>query len=792
MNIITAPRIALFLTSASALAWSVATEAQLYPRERSEYKPTIEVHLEALRQLRTTPTNVAKPAPVQSQHMPFTSKTPADYASAPSIQRAPAPTPTPAPATITFQAMPWQSTPAIITPPRVSAVQKPISNNPPVDTTPAHQRRAVNAAQPIVVPPALPYGAGHAAPPPPHTDREDSSWWDDTTDYVGDMLDFSGDDEPRQAQASPQPAAPAPQPITHKPLNQPIADASSPAALPTERSVSVGNAATYDGWELAQGLADQTAYDTARKSSPNAGYTPSSPSNIPLPKPTSPDTEILLAEVSDDAPTASPTPVQAAPTPTPKKAKKHDIGKLIIPPPSPAEPVAVNTPKPAQPSTPKAAPAPRSNLNETPTTVTKKVAPTPPASPEPVKSNQEQPWFDGLKKDLDNYFEDEKEAQEESKQASNSKTTPTVAPIKLEDESSFLPPPPPPPAPAAPAKAKEETTKAKAPTIKDTPKPAPAPTKKPAAPIKTKAAEKSTTPPPPPTAATNAKKETVAKKPATKTSAVAKPAAKPVAEPPKVAAPKKPALAKLPAEPTPSKAPAKPKTSLPALSKLTGDPATIQENATRKVEEVKPLPKLSDVGKTVAKTPKKATNVPPPPPPPVIAKAKEKVQKETQAAAKTIPPVTISPSNPVDATPADSAPKKEVVLTREDKADDKPVQVASLPSTNQSTNISSSKIRFNNNETDLTAAMQKQLNSIAENLKTSDTKRLTIRAFAAAEKGQEVLARKIALRRGLSVRAYLIEQGVSALRINIESKGNTGGANTPDEVVLDLKDLSGA
>ena len=124
-----------------------------------------------------------------------------------------------------------------------------------------------------------------------------------------------------------------------------------------------------------------------------------------------------------------------------------------------------------------------------------------------------------------------------------------------------------------------------------------------------------------------------------------------------------------------------------------------------------------------------------------------------------------------------------------------PLQVAALPSTKKiipSHTGGATKLSFNGSETSLNSAGKARLDAIAAQLQSSESQRLAIRAYASADKGQEVLARRIALARGLAVRAYLIEQGVGALRINVQSVGNKQGNNTPNEVVLELKNTGGA
>lgn len=882
--------IAILLTGASLLAWSASTEAQMRTHTRSEDRPTIEVHLKALQQLHSAPVMLQPSAPAaMPTAAPFESKPIESYADAPAqnIQniQPPVAVPTPPPATMAAtqapQPMPWKSTPI--------ASSQPLAT-PPAPIAPAPAK----AKAPSLPPPALPYGAArYQAPAAPQTGHsvDDSSWWDDTSDFVGDLFNFS-DDEPQQAMRkapAAQPTAPAaPADVTamappvRKPINTHIPDPTAPnpstqtaITAPSGRSIPVGNAATYDGFELAEALAGQQGF--AAPATPYASRP--APDPIPLPKPTSPETEVLLAEITEPSPMQAPKAKKQSIKPIASEGVKTDadpnpqtvaaplstpqeIGRIIPPPP-----MAIEKPEPAITPIAKAAPEPaptaevdkaeeQTNLNRSATLAEEKpIAPPLPAIASTDTSNEEQPWFDGLKKDLDGFFDGEKKAQEESKiKADHPGELKAPADPAMAKEEPFLPPPPAPTPTAADEPAKPES---------DAPQP------------KAVAEEKAATKVEKPVAkAPKSPEKKIEKVSAEKTSTEQTPSTqrkeKEIAQETPKAPTKKTAITeptKAPLPPLPPVAKAAPAPSLPSMSKIVGDEATIKEAEQQKVETTKPLPPLpSDDTPTVAKNnaPTKAQIPPPPPPPPVIEKPKpveekkpvevkkptiEEAKKPELPAVKEIsaippppPPPPMQKAAPKQAasankeeqaiaaltpevvvSPSDSNAKKDlvedlqkelqedtqkqVVLTRDDAQEqmqaasesltenltENPMEMAALPKASAPVpTVTSSKLIFSQSETDLTSALKKQLKSTAASLKTSDNKRLTVYAYASAAEGQEVLARRIALARGLAVRAYLIEQGVNALRISVESKGNPDGEKTPNEVLLELKELSGS
>ena len=797
----------VLLTGVSALAWSVATEAELKPRYNGTQKPSIEVNLNALYRMQGTPPATTAPRQIAP---PAAQMRPSVQMSAPIARPAPTQAAAPVPRAIVRNTDDMLKT--LLTP----APKPTVHYKQPKIAAPRHLSNRYGRGKPIpTMPPALPYQAGKSTPSSATYQKDEKGWWDDTTEFARGAFDLSDDVQEAPAAASKLPSLPvasapaAPiekryaqrpvlQPITPVPetiavpIKQPVAPiampkiapppviaqaptpAPTPVPIPTPaapkaiaKSQPLGNAARYDGYELAEALIEQ----------PVPEFKPTiRPAPTPLPAPTSPGQETLLAEISD-------TPQYSAPAPKAKPMAK------AAPAPTPIKPTA----------------APMKIANE----------------------EEQQPWFNGLKQELASYFDSEEQAQTQSKQMAKSDNmlTPVAANPSLPSLVTSAPAISNAPThlpslsklngdaqtmkeaaqrrvnvlseprkmvtqQAAPVAAEPKVVQSKVRVKRIIPK---ALTRKPetltkaakgkaSAAANTSLSMSQTKPAPiaavkmaePKAAAKIAEPKPMAKKPEPKPMVkIAKP--KPV-----VKRPEAKVAAHIPTQPKVEKAIAQKKSAPMQMAKAEIiKPAAIPAKvaAAPEVKAPEPAPKPEPI-KKAATAP---TSITPAPASPVKAAQKEvMLSREEKAPAPTAKTVAI-------AEPAALKPVEKVV------------QLASLPKASAPKTVSSSpasatqsQIDFNGSDTALNPALRKQLNSLASDLKSSDTRRLNIRAFAAAEKGQEVLARRIALARGLAVRAYLIEQGVNALRINVQSIGNKDGNKTPNHVLLEVKELGGA
>ena len=91
-------------------------------------------------------------------------------------------------------------------------------------------------------------------------------------------------------------------------------------------------------------------------------------------------------------------------------------------------------------------------------------------------------------------------------------------------------------------------------------------------------------------------------------------------------------------------------------------------------------------------------------------------------------------------------------------------------------------ISFKPTETTVPLTVKPKLDDLAAKLKKDESLRATLIAYAAGSGDQASTARRVSLSRALSVRAYLIDQGVGNLRINVQAEGSKNPGGEADRV----------
>lgn len=98
-------------------------------------------------------------------------------------------------------------------------------------------------------------------------------------------------------------------------------------------------------------------------------------------------------------------------------------------------------------------------------------------------------------------------------------------------------------------------------------------------------------------------------------------------------------------------------------------------------------------------------------------------------------------------------------------------------------------IVFPGKETNLSADNESELWRFAKfHNKEGDYTRIAIIAYASGTTDQATAARRISLSRALSVRAYLIDQGVINLRINVQAEGINNTHGNPDRADIFIRE----
>jgi len=92
------------------------------------------------------------------------------------------------------------------------------------------------------------------------------------------------------------------------------------------------------------------------------------------------------------------------------------------------------------------------------------------------------------------------------------------------------------------------------------------------------------------------------------------------------------------------------------------------------------------------------------------------------------------------------------------------------------------RILFEEGASILPNSMATKLDGLVRELKSNTSSRLQLVAYATAADGSASKARRLSLSRALSVRAYLIDQGVKSTRMDVRALGSRPGSNPADRV----------
>ncbi len=217
------------------------------------------------------------------------------------------------------------------------------------------------------------------------------------------------------------------------------------------------------------------------------------------------------------------------------------------------------------------------------------------------------------------------------------------------------------------------------------------------------------------------------------------------------------------------------------------------------IEEKKPAPPAPEAKPAPAAAPevKKPEATPPAPPAPAAAQpAPPPPPPPAPAAAQPAPPAApIAPKGPAE------APAKPVNLVPMPKASSAPVvpvettATTATPATptpapeaaaTQAPAAPAGKVDlviiFKATETSLPLSMKDQVDAVVGKLKADETLRVNLIAYASAGADQASTVRRVSLSRALSVRAYLIDNGIGNLRINVQAEGDKNPGGEPDRV----------
>ena len=206
-------------------------------------------------------------------------------------------------------------------------------------------------------------------------------------------------------------------------------------------------------------------------------------------------------------------------------------------------------------------------------------------------------------------------------------------------------------------------------------------------------------------------------------------------------------------------------------------PSAKGKKTAKRVARKKSIPKKPKTKKpampAVAATKPPAPLTAPVAPPPEPAKPAEKM-----AAAKPIPPtppLTEKPAPPPAKAPEKAAepkpaPKPKPVATAKPKPETK--EQASLPPKKTIKPGHALQVAFEATASKLPTEAKKGLKGLAEKLKDKKSLRLQLLAYAGGKDLSPSKARRMSLSRALSVRSFLIENGIRSTRIDVRALGS--------------------
>ena len=162
-----------------------------------------------------------------------------------------------------------------------------------------------------------------------------------------------------------------------------------------------------------------------------------------------------------------------------------------------------------------------------------------------------------------------------------------------------------------------------------------------------------------------------------------------------------------------------------------------------------------------------------------------------------VPPVDVSEAPMLDLPPlppADDAAKELPPLPEgekkaEEAAPAKEQELASLPDAKDeaATGAPSMRIEFSESETEVPLSSQPALQELAKTIIAKKDSRVSVIAYASGGADQASLARRVSLRRGLAVRAFLIDMGVDNFAITVNAHGNKNSGGPAERVDVFIK-----
>ncbi len=174
--------------------------------------------------------------------------------------------------------------------------------------------------------------------------------------------------------------------------------------------------------------------------------------------------------------------------------------------------------------------------------------------------------------------------------------------------------------------------------------------------------------------------------------------------------------------------------------------------------------------KTAKAAPKPASK-----PPASKSMGKAAAKPSPQRQAKAAPPAPPPAAKPVVKKPTASmpAPPKAPVVAAKPKPESKAKEQAAVtPAPKETETGQALRVVFGVTASKLPAAAKNDLKALAKKMKGKDNLRLQLMAYAGGKSLSSSKARRLSLSRALSVRSFLIENGVRSTRIDVRALGS--------------------
>ncbi len=167
-------------------------------------------------------------------------------------------------------------------------------------------------------------------------------------------------------------------------------------------------------------------------------------------------------------------------------------------------------------------------------------------------------------------------------------------------------------------------------------------------------------------------------------------------------------------------------------------------------------------------------------------------QKQAQKQTKAAPPAPPAPSpvaKPVVKKPAASVPmppKVPVAAAKPKPESMAKEQAAASPAPKETKTGPALRVAFGATASKLPAAAKNDLKALAKKVKGKDNLRLQLMAYAGGKSLSSSKARRMSLSRALSVRSFLIENGVRSTRIDVRALGSKTTENPLNRVDVNI------